>query len=64
MEEWHSEYCVRGQGGLAKVTGSGGYSEGLNEKVWDKDWYAARKTLAHDLPRRAREGRGRDRREG
>lgn len=51
MEEFHRDYWGMRQRAIAKLTGSEAYSEELNEKMWDNEWYATRKTLSHVLPK-------------
>ena len=58
MEEFHREYWGMRQRAIAKLTGSEAYSEELNEKMWDNEWYATRKTLSHVLPKSALVGIG------
>lgn len=58
MERFHTEYWSMRQRALAKLTGSEAYSEELNEKMWDNEWYATRKTLSHVLPKSALVGIG------
>lgn len=58
MEEFHRDYWSMRQRAIAKLTGSEAYSEELNEKMWDNEWYATRKTLSHVLPKSALVGIG------
>ena len=58
MEEFHRDYWGMRQRAIAKLTGSEAYSEELNEKMWDNEWYATRKTLSHVLPKSALVGIG------
>lgn len=58
MEEFHRDYWSMRQRAIAKLTGSEAYSEELNEKMWDNEWYATRKTLSHVLPKEAMVGIG------
>lgn len=58
MERFHAEYWSMRQRALAKLTGSGAYSEELNDKMLDNEWYATRKTLSHVLPKEAMVGIG------
>lgn len=58
MERFHAEYWSMRQRALAKLTGSEAYSEELNDKMLDNEWYATRKTLSHVLPKEAMVGIG------